>query len=286
MPMTFLAGYLGAGKTTLINAVLARTDRPIALLVNDIGSVNVDAKLLKSRSGNTIELSDGCVCCSLNEGFGLALDQIRARPEAPEQLIVELSGVAEPERVLPWARSAGFMLDGVVTLIDVETYREYVDHPIIGHPFNCQIDSADLIVLTKADLVDADTLSAVRSSVAESAGQARVVVGPGMDADAVAGFLQLGGGRPRSIEELPEPTLFDAHQVSSQPLPSPASLDQLEAVLGALPSDVVRAKGVAARGDGGSWLLQVVGRRSSIVELPSSESQSPTDLVVVRLPES
>ncbi len=282
--MTFIAGYLGAGKTTLINAVLARAEKPVALLVNDIGSVNIDAKLLKSRSGETIELSDGCVCCSLNEGFGLALDQIRARSEAPEQIIVELSGVAEPDKVLPWAASAGFMLDGVMTLIDVETYDQLVDHPIIGHPFNAQMQAADMIVLTKADIAGATDVERVRQSVVDRSGGATVVVGQGVNPTAVAGLMQLGGGRPRSLDRLPEPTLFDAHEVSSQPLPVPASRAELESLVAALPADVVRAKGVTERPDGGCWLIQVVGRRSSIVELPASETQPATDLVVVRLP--
>lgn len=282
--MTFVAGYLGAGKTTLINAVLARAEKPVALLVNDVGSVNIDAKLLKSRSGETIELSDGCVCCSLNEGFGVALDQIRARSEAPEQIIVELSGVAEPDRVLPWAGSAGFMLDGVMTLVDVESYDDLVDHPIIGHPFNAQLQAADMIVLTKADIAVGVDIERVKQSVADRSGGATVVVGQGIDPTAVAGLMQLGGGRPRSIDRLPEPTLFDAHEVSSRLLPKPASRGELEALLASLPSDVVRAKGVTERAGGGSWLIQVVGRRSSIVELPMSETQPATDLVVVRLP--
>lgn len=282
--MTFVAGYLGAGKTTLINAVLARATKPVALLVNDVGSVNIDAKLLKSRSGETIELSDGCVCCSLNEGFGLALDQIRARPEAPEQVVVELSGVAEPDKVLPWASSAGFVLDGVMTLVDLETYDDLVDHPIIGHPLNAQMQAADMVVLTKADLMAEAEIDRVRQLVVERSGGAKVVVGQALDPQAVAGLMHLGGGRPRSIDQLPEPTLFDAHEVSSRPLPSPATQSELETLLASLPSDVVRAKGVTERSDGGSWLIQVVGRRTSIVELPASETQAGTDLVVVRLP--
>ena len=59
VPLTFVSGYLGAGKTTLINNVLAVTDRPIAVLVNDVGEINVDAKLIKRHSGDTIELNDG-----------------------------------------------------------------------------------------------------------------------------------------------------------------------------------------------------------------------------------
>ena len=112
VPVTFLAGYLGSGKTTLINSVLATTDRPVAVFVNDVGSVNVDARLIRRLSGDTLELTDGCVCCSLSDGFGAAFDQLRAREVPPDHLVIELSGVADPTRVLPWGRSAGFRLDG------------------------------------------------------------------------------------------------------------------------------------------------------------------------------
>ena len=64
VPVTLVGGYLGSGKTTLINELLGRTDRPIAVLVNDVGEVNVDAALISRRSSDTIELTDGCVCCS------------------------------------------------------------------------------------------------------------------------------------------------------------------------------------------------------------------------------
>jgi G3E family GTPase len=107
VPLTFVGGYLGAGKTTAINEVLAHTDRPIAVIVNDVGAVNIDAALIRRRHGDTIELTDGCVCCSSVDGLGAAFDQIRARPEPPDHVLVELSGVAEPSQVVPWGWSAG-----------------------------------------------------------------------------------------------------------------------------------------------------------------------------------
>ncbi|MEM1333206.1 MAG: GTP-binding protein [Actinomycetota bacterium] len=110
VPVTFVGGYLGAGKTTAINEVLAATDRPIAVIVNDAGSVNVDAALIARRDGDTIELTDGCVCCTSIDDMGAAFDTIRARPEPPDHVVIELSGVAEPTNVVPWGRSAGFLL--------------------------------------------------------------------------------------------------------------------------------------------------------------------------------
>ena len=73
VPMTLLGGYLGSGKTTILNALLRTTDRPLAVLVNDVGEINIDTRLLRKRAGDTLELTGGCVCCSLREGLGAAL---------------------------------------------------------------------------------------------------------------------------------------------------------------------------------------------------------------------
>ncbi|MCB9390180.1 MAG: hypothetical protein H6512_11640 [Acidimicrobiia bacterium] len=81
VPVTLLGGYLGAGKTTALNALLARTDRPIALIVNDVGAINVDAALVARRSGDAVELTDGCVCCGIAGGLAAALDSLRERPQ-------------------------------------------------------------------------------------------------------------------------------------------------------------------------------------------------------------
>ena len=119
VPVTLLGGYLGSGKTTLLNELLADADRRYAVLVNDIGAVNVDAALVASRDGDTIELTDGCVCCSLIDGFALAFERLRERPQPPDQVLVELSGVADPARVVPFTGTAGFRLDSVLVVFDL-----------------------------------------------------------------------------------------------------------------------------------------------------------------------
>ncbi|CAE7836277.1 cobW, partial [Symbiodinium sp. KB8] len=105
VPITFVGGYLGAGKTSAINEVLSVADRPIAVVVNDAGAINLDARLIKGCDGDAIELTDGCVCCTSIDDMGAALDTIRSRPEPPDHLVIELSGIAEPDNVTPWGRS-------------------------------------------------------------------------------------------------------------------------------------------------------------------------------------
>jgi G3E family GTPase len=277
--MTFISGYLGAGKTTLINEFLARTDRPVAVLVNDVGEVNIDARLIKKRSADTIELTDGCVCCSLSEGFGFALDQLRALESPPDHVVVELSGLALPDRVLPWGRSAGFVLDGVVTLVDVEQFAERMHGA--AATIVSQIQTADVVLLTKADLAPSATVDAARHTIEGLSPGVAIIVG---DRETAAGLLQLGARRPAGITDMPEPTLFDEHRVRSEPLANPITRDDLQLVVDALSADVVRAKGIARDPDGVLWLVQVVGRRRSITRLPAAESAEPTSLVVISFP--
>ena len=281
VPVTFLAGYLGSGKTTLINSVLATTDRPVAVFVNDVGSVNVDARLIRRLSGDTLELTDGCVCCSLSDGFGAAFDQLRAREVPPDHLVIELSGVADPTRVLPWGRSAGFRLDGVVTMIDAVHHLERVDDPIIGHTLDAQVAAADLLVITKTQMVEPDEVDRLVTRLAE-----RVPGTPIVDAARhdPASTLQLGGRRPGGVTQLPTATLFDPHVTEIVELPDPIDLVDLDHRLDSLPDDTMRAKGVVVDPDGRRHLVQVVGRRRSVTVLPESEDEPPTDLVVIRLP--
>lgn len=282
VPLTFVGGYLGSGKTTLINELLARTDRPIAVMVNDVGEVNIDAALIKKRSGDTIELTDGCVCCSLIDGFGAAFDQIRSRPSAPDHVVVELSGVAQPERLIPWGKSAGFRLDGIVVLIDAERFLSGLADPYLVDTFESQVRAADLLVLTKLDLADDRQVGDVRGALGNLAPTTPIVdVAHASDASML---LALGGRRPGGVAEVPAPSLFDAHEVERRPLPVGMARPVLEAMINDLEDDVVRAKGIAELDDGSLVLIQVVGRRVDLTTVPTPEHEAATDLVVIRLP--
>ncbi|MEM8923106.1 MAG: GTP-binding protein [Actinomycetota bacterium] len=280
VPVTLVGGYLGAGKTTTINELLARTDRPIAVLVNDVGSVNVDASLVKRRHGDTIELTDGCVCCSLSRGLVDAFDALRARPEPPDQVIVELSGVADPRRVMPWASSTGFRLDAVVVLVDADQFEERHADPIVGPTLAAQLEAADVIVLSKTDTVPAASAAALTERLRALRPDTPVFIGG--TANATAAFLQTGTRRPRGFADVPDPQLFDAHQVSTRPLPDPVTTAELYRILDALPDDVLRAKAIARTDTDVTVQVHVVGSRTTLTPLPPAETQDPTDLVIIR----
>ncbi len=283
VPVTMLGGYLGAGKTTVINELLATTDRPVAVLVNDVGTVNVDAALLARRSpvggARVVELTDGCVCCSLAGGLAEAFDAIRARPEPPDHLILELSGIADPARVVPWADSDGFRLDGVVVLADAEQFLDQETHPVIGATVQTQLAAADMVIVTKSDLVGPQQAVEVERRLAELVPGAPILRPP--TATATASLLGTATRRPGGVASTPQATLFDVHVTTTVSVPTPVTTQQLDAILDELPPDVVRAKGVVRDPSGTALLVQVVGHRRSIEPLPGAEDQPPTDLVVI-----
>lgn len=332
VPITFVGGYLGAGKTTAINALLAQTDRPIAVLVNDVGEINIDAALIKRRHGDTVELTDGCVCCSLLDGFGAAFDQLRARPAPPDHVIVELSGVAEPQRVTPWGNSAGFSLDGVVIVVAADQLIDEAMPERIREALEQQISHADLLILTKTDIVTLDEAQQARDRLDALALGVPTLETGDRDAAVNGSFLGLGGRRPEGAAAVSHPTLFDAHTIHTVAMPTGLTLQELDHFLdGVLSGDagcsdsgtattaamssavntsaanslppagsvtksrgasgapsirsemVVRAKGVAATADGTLVLIQVVGNRREVTELPAAEWQASTDLTVITL---
>lgn len=282
VPVTLLGGYLGAGKTTVLNALLAAAVHPIAVLVNDVGEINIDAALVARRHGDTIELTDGCVCCTLTRGLADAFDDLRARPEPPAHVVVELSGVADPRRVAPWASSTGFMLDGVVVLADAEQLPTLAADPSLEATVTAQLEAADLVVLTKTDRASAAQVDAAARTVTTMVPNAPIA-DPG-GPDAAASLLRLGGRRPGGATDVPPSTLFDPHTTHVVALPDPIDRPGLERLLDGLPVTTVRAKGVAAGPDGQRLLVQVVGDRRSIEPLPPAEAQDPTDLVVITVP--
>lgn len=284
VPVTLLGGYLGAGKTSIINEVLRRTEQPIAVLVNDVGAVNVDAKLLRRRSRQTIEFTDGCVCCSLSDGLGRAFDELRAQATPPEHVVLELSGVAEPAKVAPWTNSAGFLLDGTVVVVDAEQFATLADHDVVGPTVRTQVEAADLIVLSKLDLASAAQQAASRKLLARLVPDAPIVERhPDLARSDLAGsILSLGARGGTDPLHVPAPTLFDVHRTELLALPRPTSEAELHEILDQLPADVLRAKGIAERADGQQFVVQVVGRRRSIEPTLLPERTTPTDLVIIR----
>ena len=152
LPLTVIGGYLGAGKTTLINRLLAASHGlRLMVLVNDFGAINIDAHLLKTQTEDRIELTNGCVCCTMGADLFMAIGDVLDRPERPDHLLIEASGIGDPARIAQAALTEPQLAyGGTVTLVDGLTWVALSSDPQIGPQIRAQRDVADLVLTTKA----------------------------------------------------------------------------------------------------------------------------------------
>ena len=176
--LTLVAGFLGAGKTTLLNHLVAHHQgEPIGVLVNDFGEIDIDADLVANVDGETITLTNGCICCTIRDDLILTLFRLLHRPDAPRRVIVECSGVSDPAQIVRGFGDAEMFdivrIDSVVAVVDAEQLEEveFRDQPLALH----QLVTADLVVLNKVDLVDPARLDEVEVRIRATVPGARIL---------------------------------------------------------------------------------------------------------------
>jgi G3E family GTPase len=156
VPATVVGGYLGSGKTTLINGWLQESDHQgWALLVNDLGSINIDAERLRQADGPVLELGGGCVCCTLRDGLGAALLELARREQPPAHVLIETSGMAIPQRVASQLQLHGLALARLLLVVDLERIEALWHDPWVGELVQQQFDGVDVLQFSKADLLAA-----------------------------------------------------------------------------------------------------------------------------------
>ena len=177
VPLTIIGGFLGSGKTTLLSRLLTSPHgRRLVVLVNDFGAINIDASLVESQTGDMISLKNGCACCAVSADLTNALIEIVERDELPDAIVLEASGIADPHGIASVALSnPSIQLDGTLTLVDAETLQERAEDPLTRRLFRNQIAAADIIVLSKTDLVDASTRDSAVEWLAANHSDKRVI---------------------------------------------------------------------------------------------------------------
>ena len=248
-----VTGFLGSGKTTLLRHVLAHglDGKPVAIIMNEIGEVGIDGRVVTGLANveKMVELSSGCICCSIDDyKFDLAIQEIIDTAK-PHLVIIESTGLADPEPLAYRVKNAGLGLDAVITVVDAPNLDRHLREADVAR---AQIEAADFVVVNKIDLVDDKTVARVEKRVAKLNGRAerfRTVRGA-IDSDVLfaTGVAAYRERARATSDHLHADGIASFIHRARRPLRQ----DAFERLLARLPADILRAKGLV-RFAGRDW---------------------------------
>lgn len=269
-----LTGFLGSGKTTLLRHVLDHglRGKPVAVIMNEIGEIGIDGRVVTGLSAveQMVELSSGCICCTIDDyRFDLAVQEI-IETTRPHLIIIESTGLADPDPLVERVKAAGLGLDAVIAVVDAAAAGRQLRETVVARR---QIEAADFLVLNKLDLVDEGAAGRLERRLARANPRAerfRTVRGA-IDSD-VLFATGVAAYRERGTRQASAHLHEDGFTSFVYRSGAPLDQDRFARLLSRLPRDVVRAKGVVQFA-GRDWqcLFNVTCGRSELtwVKLPA-----------------
>lgn len=284
LAVTVIAGFLGAGKTTLVNHLLASSaDRRAAVLVNDFGAINIDEQLIESRDAAVMTLTNGCICCSLQSNLVEQIEQI-VRRDGPafDCLIIESSGVSDPSEIL---RALGYprireriLVSSVATVVDAMRFCLLTG--AAQRLAESQVLAADLVLLSKLDVATAAQAASTRAAC--KALNSRCLDTPEIPLlwDVLFGTEPRPPVTSAGAPGAPAQSLFEHWSFTA---PGPFGLQPLRQLLASLPAEIYRVKGFTHVQEFPDieCVVQVVGDRVEITRADAAGDESRNVLVFI-----
>jgi G3E family GTPase len=267
VPILLVTGFLGAGKTTVVNHLLAHAEgRRIAAVVNDFGAINIDAELIAGASDGVVALSNGCICCSLEGDLLRTLASLLRRDPQPEVIVIETSGIADPADIMRNLMDPLIFTEAPLELVlcvaDATAPETTLDDALA----RSQLRAADVVALSKVDLVDDAVRARMRDRIRALRPAAVMVDAP--HGKVPAGLLfPLDPDRvavPREVA--PRRPVADRFETLSWTSERPLSLPRLQAAIARLAPRLARAKGLfeTVEQPGRLTVFQLAGGRATL----------------------
>src|SRR3954452_25600518 len=288
VPILLVTGFLGAGKTTVVNHLLAHAEgRRIAAVVNDFGAINIDAELIAGASDAVVSLANGCICCSLEGDLLRTLATLLRRDPRPEYIVIETSGVADPAEIVRNLMDPVILreapLETVLCVIDAATPPVALDDAL----HRSQLRVADIVALSKLDLADEGADARMREAIRAQRVPAVVVDAPHGEIPSALLFPPTVDRVPALREPGPKRPAEQRFETLSWTSDQPISLPRLQQAIGRVAAKPARAKGLfeTVEHPGRQMVFQFAAGRATLApgEVPTPGAPCARIVFIVEL---